>query len=191
MWLDLRENPASTHTIARHTFHHQLICVHINQQFRQVSLVLKVSQITLLWLVYSGLLDVHKCSDGLKMAPWTSSCNSPPDWLMSLAMNLAALYDMWRWKLLQQTLFGCFQCGRSLKLCPLLCGSSPPPTLQPCRSACGIGYAGKNLSEMVGNPASYLFNSWCIDRLWIAIPSWWIVCKHLFSFPRYIYIAII
>ena len=31
------------HTIARHTFHHQIIAVHINKQFRQV-LVLKVAQ---------------------------------------------------------------------------------------------------------------------------------------------------
>ena len=35
--------------------------------------------------------------------------------------------------------------------------------LHPYRSACGIGYASKKLSKMVGNSASYPFNSWCIN----------------------------
>ena len=33
---------------------------------------------------------------------------------------------------------------------------------------------------MAVNLASYSFNSWCIDRLGIAIELWRIVCKHLF-----------
>ena len=40
----------STHTTARHTFHHQTIAVHANQQFWQV-LVLKLPRLLLLWLV--------------------------------------------------------------------------------------------------------------------------------------------
>ena len=28
----------------------------------------------------------------------TAGCNSPHSWLMSMAMNLAALYEMWRCK---------------------------------------------------------------------------------------------
>ena len=61
----------------------------------------------------------------------------------------------------------------------------PPPTLHPYRSACGIGIASKGLSKMVGNSGSYSFNSWSIDRLWIALELWWIACKHSFSFLRY------
>ena len=46
-----------------------------------------------------GLLDVHKCSGGLQTAPYpldkqTATCNSPHNWLMSLAMDLAGLCDM-------------------------------------------------------------------------------------------------
>ena len=38
------------------------------------------------------------------------------------------------------------------------------------------------LSKMTGNSASYPLNSWLIDRLWIAIESWQISFKCLFSF---------
>ena len=40
------------------------------------------------------------------------------------------------------------------------------------------------VSKMVNNSDSYSFNSWCIDRLWIAIELWPIACKHLLSFQR-------
>ena len=48
---------------------------------------------------FGGLSDVHGCSGRLRMAPshlnkYTAGCDSPHDWLMSLAMDLAALYDM-------------------------------------------------------------------------------------------------
>ena len=49
---------------------------------------------------FSGLSDIHECSDGFKWLhlPLTSrqpcSCNSPHYWLMSLAMDLAALCDI-------------------------------------------------------------------------------------------------
>ena len=48
-----------------------------------------------------GLSDVHECLDDLHMAPssfdkQTASCNLPHDWLMCLAMDLAALCDTWR-----------------------------------------------------------------------------------------------
>ena len=39
------------------------------------------------------------------------------------------------------------------------------PTLPPCGSATGIGYASKKLSKMAGNSASYSPNSWWVDRL--------------------------
>ena len=41
------------------------------------------------------------------------------------------------------------------------------------------------LSKMMGNSASYSFNSLCIDSLWMAIEPWLIACKHLFAFLRY------
>ena len=61
----------------------------------------------------------------------------------------------------------------------------PPPTLPPCRSATNIGYTSKKLTKMAGNSASYSPNSWCIDRLQIAIESWEISCKHLLPFLSY------
>ena len=50
----------------------------------------------------SSLSGIHECSGSLKMAPssfgkQTAGCETPHDWLMSLAMDLAALCDMWRW----------------------------------------------------------------------------------------------
>ena len=63
--------------------------------------MVKVAQALLLWLVSEA------CQ--MSISAWvtfkwlhisldkqTTSCNSPRDWLMSLAMGLAALYDMWR-----------------------------------------------------------------------------------------------
>ena len=52
---------------------------------------------------FSGLSDVHECSCGLQMATppldkQTAGCNSLNDWLMSLAMDFAALCYMWRYK---------------------------------------------------------------------------------------------
>ena len=38
---------------------------------------------------------------------------------------------------------------------------------------------------MAGNLVSYLLNNWCVDRLWIAIETWKISYKLLFSFLRY------
>ena len=62
--------------------------------------MLKVVDPTFAVACFSGLLDIHECSGGLQMATspldkQTASCNSPNDWLMSLAMELAALCDMY------------------------------------------------------------------------------------------------
>ena len=48
-----------------------------------------------------GLSDIHECMGHLQMAAYplgkqTADCNSPHDWLISLAMDLTALCDMWR-----------------------------------------------------------------------------------------------
>ena len=62
----------------------------------------------------------------LPLKKQTDSCHLPhpaTGWL-SLAMDLLALYDMWKWKLHQWTPFGCFRCWRSL--CPPLCGYTLP-----------------------------------------------------------------
>ena len=62
-------------------------------------MILKVAQATFAAACFWGLSDIYKCSGQLQMAlhpldKQTASCNSPHDWLMSLAMDLAALYDM-------------------------------------------------------------------------------------------------
>ena len=65
--------------------------------------MLKVAQAVFAVACFSGLSDIHKCSGGLQMAPYpidrqTAGCNSPHDWLMSVAVDLVALCDMWRSK---------------------------------------------------------------------------------------------
>ena len=87
---------------------------------------------------------------------------SPHDWLVSLAMDLATLCDMWRWKWHQQMPFGCF--SEDLAFAHHFVATRPPLTLPPCRSASGIDYPSKTLSKMVSYSASYPFYSWCLDR---------------------------
>ena len=114
----------------------------------------------------------------------TAGCDSPYNWLMRLAMDLAALCGMYRG---QNGINGCHLAVFSLDvafahhfmaICLL-------PTIPPYRNASDIGYASKKLSKMVGNSASYLLNSWLTDGLQIAIELWQISCKHLFSFLSY------
>ena len=50
---------------------------------------------------FLSLSDIHKCLGGLQMDPSSldkqkADCDSPHNWLMSLATDLAALCDMWR-----------------------------------------------------------------------------------------------
>ena len=97
-----------------------------------------------------GLSDVHECSVRLQMAAYplgkrTASCNSPHDWMMSLAMDLAmdlaALCDLWS----ENGTNGCHLAGFSKDVafsCHFV-AIHPPPTLPPCRSDTGIGYASK------------------------------------------------
>ena len=64
-------------------------------------MMLKVVQATFDVACFWGLSDMHECLGRLQMAlhPFdkqTASCNSPHDKLMSLAMDLAALWYMWR-----------------------------------------------------------------------------------------------
>ena len=63
----------------------------------------------------------------------------------------------------------------------------PPPT--PHSTTIGVvlvlAMPVKKPSKMMGNLASYPFNSLYINRLWIAKEWWQIAHKHLFSFPWY------
>ena len=96
----------------RHTFHRHLITTPTDQQYMYL-ILLKVDQSAFTQTSFSSLPDVHECSGGLHMAlssldKETAGCNSPHEWLMSLAMGLASLCDMWRWKWHQWMPFGCF-----------------------------------------------------------------------------------
>ena len=60
---------------------------------------MKVTQAAFAVACFWGLLDIQECLNVLQMAPspldkQTAGCDSLHDWLMSLAMNLAALCDM-------------------------------------------------------------------------------------------------
>ena len=60
--------------------------------------MLKVTRAAFAVACFLGLTDIHECSGGLQMATYsfdkqTTGCNSPHDWLLSLAMDLAALCD--------------------------------------------------------------------------------------------------
>ena len=64
-------------------------------------LLLKVEKSAFTQAFFSSLFGIHECSGSLKIArssfgKQTAGCESPHDWLMSLAMDLAALCDMWR-----------------------------------------------------------------------------------------------
>ena len=63
--------------------------------------MLKVARAAFAVDCFWGLSDVHECTGRLQMAAYpldkqTAGCNSPHDWLMSFAMDLTALCDMWR-----------------------------------------------------------------------------------------------
>ena len=165
MWPNL----ASMHTTTRHTFHHQMMAVYINWQFSQV-LVLKVAQAVFAIPCFWSLSDIHKCSGHLQMAPSSldkqiARCDLSHDWLMSLAMDFAALCDMWRWKwhLLIATIW-----LFSVQTQPLPATLWLPacPHLPLYKGDSGIGYTSKKLSKMAGNSASHPLNNWLIDRLW-------------------------
>ena len=131
------EKPASMNTTARHTFHHQTVTVHVDQQFSQI-LMLKVARAAFAMACCWVLSDVHNCTGRLQKTVYplgkqTAVCNSSHDWLMSLAMDLTTLCDMRRWKWHQWMPFGWFWWRRSLG--PPLHGYPPtpqPPTLHEC-----------------------------------------------------------
>ena len=75
----------------------------------------------------------------------TVGCNSPYNWLMNLAVDLAALCDVWRWKMVPVDTIWFFYwwCSLCLILFP------PPFTLYPYNSACDIGYTNKQIDTLI------------------------------------------
>ena len=96
-------------------------------------LVLKVTQVAFAVACFWDLSDVHKCLDNLhqtilspldkQMGSW----NSPHNWLMSLAMDLAALCGMWSWNWHQWMPSGCFQCVNVAFTHHFVAPTTPPP----------------------------------------------------------------
>ena len=63
--------------------------------------MLKVALAAFAVACFLGLSDVHECMGRLQMTAYllgkqTAGCNSPHNWLISLAMDLTALCEMWR-----------------------------------------------------------------------------------------------
>ena len=63
-------------------------------------ILLKVKRSAFTQASFSSLSDIHECSGGLQLAlssldKQTAECDSPHNWLMSVAMDLAALCNMW------------------------------------------------------------------------------------------------
>ena len=64
-------------------------------------ILLKVEQSAFTQAFFSSLSDINKSFGGLQMAPSSfdkqrADCDSPHNWLMSLARDLVALCDFWR-----------------------------------------------------------------------------------------------
>ena len=86
-----------THTVSRHTFYNHLLATSMDQQ-HMCSILLKLEQSAFTQASLSSLSDVHRYLGGLKMAPpshdkQAADCESPLDCVMSLSIDLAALYD--------------------------------------------------------------------------------------------------
>ena len=63
--------------------------------------MLKVAWAAFAVACFRGLSDVHESTGCLQMTAYplakqTAGCNSPHDWLMSVAIDLIALCDLWR-----------------------------------------------------------------------------------------------
>ena len=96
--------------------------------------MVKVAQAAFAMAYFWGLSDAHECSGCPQMAPYpidkqTADHNSPHDWLMSLAMDLAALCDMWRWKSHQWMPFVCF--SEDIAFAHHFMATHPPPSSHP------------------------------------------------------------
>ena len=135
-------------------------------------ILLKVKQHAFTQASFSSLSDIHKCSSSLQMTPsfldkQTANCNLPHDWLISLAMDLAAWCDMWRWKWHQWMPFDCFSEDVTFAATLSLPTCSPPSHL--IEVLVVLATPVKILSKMAGNSASYPVYSRHSELPWIAI----------------------
>ena len=96
------ENPSSTHTsdTTRYNFHHHTIAVYIlaNISGRYQCWKLPKLQLLLLWLVSESCRKSSSAGVIHHISPLDNQpaiYKSPHDWLVSLAMDLAILCDMW------------------------------------------------------------------------------------------------
>ena len=71
----------------------------------------------------------------------TAGCNSSHDWLMSLAMALVALFDMWREKWHKWMHLAVFSID--IAFAHRFVVTHPSPTFPPYRNTNGIGYDSK------------------------------------------------
>ena len=94
--------------------------------------------------------------------------SQPHNWLVGLVIDLAALCNVWRWKWYQLMLFDCFQFYRAIARHFVASHKPlPPPTPNAVWVLVVLATSVKELSKMVDNSASYPFNSWHTDELWI------------------------
>ena len=124
----------------------------------------RVTQAAFAVACFSGLLDVHECSGGLQMAAYpfdkqTAGCNSPHGWLVCLAMDLAALCDMWQVKIIPMDVIWLVLVKTEPLPATLWLSTHPSPS-HPVGVLLLLATLVKKLSKMAGNLASYLLNSW-------------------------------
>ena len=96
----------------------------------------------------------------------TANCESPQGWLMSLAMDLAALCDMWRWNGTNGSHFPVF--SEDVTFSHHFVATRPPPPSHTIGVLVVSAMPVKKLSKMTGNPASYPVYSRYNELLWIA-----------------------
>ena len=96
------EKPASTHTISRHMLHHQTSCTCTLTNNSDMCWWWNLPRLLLLWVVFRlvrhSQVLVWALNSSNSLQQETAHCNSPHDWLMSLAIDLAASCDMCIWK---------------------------------------------------------------------------------------------
>ena len=85
-----------TRTVSRYTSHRHLLATSLHQQ-HMCLILLKVEQSAFTQAFFSSLSAVHECLGNFYMAPsslgkQTVDCESPHNWLMSLAMDLLSCF---------------------------------------------------------------------------------------------------
>ena len=101
----------------------------------------------------------------------TASCNLPRAWLMNLAMDCVICRS-------ENGTNGCHLVLFSVDVAFTLHLVAPHHPLLSNPIGVLIVLA---MPVKVAQLSTYPFNSWCIDRVWIAIELWQIAYKHLFS----------